>query len=217
MRKIELFISLLITLLIFNCKSTRKTTNTVNNLDDSKTLELITFLLKQEGTRFSPWKFSPNGCISEEAVFYRKNAPVFDFSQSFIAKHLEIKDSVHFNSQTNLYLNFKMTNSIVPNRKILTKKKFDELERKYLDTISINPFLDRVNLARNSPLENWLKTNCENTYYSISKPIFNETFDLAFIEFRIYYGALSGYIVEKIYAFKNGKWAEKSALRSVKW
>ncbi|MDH7448402.1 hypothetical protein [Aquimarina sp. 2201CG14-23] len=182
------------------------TTDTVSDLDTRKTRELINFLLKQEGTQYRPWRFLPEGCITEEFIYYDENAPALDFNQGFIARLLEIKDSIHFNSQKKLYLNFKMTKDIVPNKKIIPEKKIKELEREYF-----------LSLPKDSPLDNFLKINCENTIASISKPIFNKTFDLAFVEFRINYGASSGFSAKKVYAFKDGIWVDWNTIGSVNW
>lgn len=175
--------------------------NSIVDIDNSKTIEFINFLLKEKSEIFSTC-----GCITEKGLGLSGN-DLFDFHKSFITNHLDIKDSVHFNTQMNLYKNFKMTNEIVPDKKIYKEKQYRELIIKNYGSIKA--------------IDEWIKENCKGAYCSISKPIFNKTYDLALVYFSVFLEgskeAPSGYKATKTYQFKEGKWIEKSHLGSAKW
>jgi len=156
-------------------------------LDSDKTTELITQILTDERTGF----LSSN-CISEKP----KAIMPTEF-QKYVKEYLKIKDTAHLKLQLELYKKFKITNDLAPNKNILTQKQFEEFSKK--TEKGEFQFWD------------WLDENCVNGYCSISKPIFNETFDLAYVQIGFVCGGLCGSGVERIYEFKNGKWIEKES------
>ena len=175
----------------FSCKTDSKTDfNNSDELDAQKTTELITQILQQESNGYLM-----SSCITEKprAVSH----PMFSNFIEYIKDNLKIKDTIHLNSQSRLYNKFKITADLVPKKIILTKKQFEEFEQK----------------SENGGFQfwDWLDTNCENGYCSISKPIFNETFDLAYIQIATVCGRLCGSGEERIYELVNGKWIEKES------
>ena len=113
---------------------------------------------------------------------------------------LKIKDSVHYNLQSKLSSRFKITVDLVPDKTILTEEQFKEFEEK----------------SENGGFKfwKWLDENCKNGYCSITKPIFNEAFDLAYVSVGMVCGSLCGGGEERIYEYKNGKWTIKEILGS---
>ncbi|OEY71907.1 hypothetical protein APR40_14890 [Salegentibacter salarius] len=188
------YISFLFLILIFSCKSHITTDlKKLKTIDAQKTTEIITQILQDESKGFLS-----SSCITEKpkAISYPM---VSDFDE-YVKNHLKIEDTVHYNLQSHLYKNFKLTADLVPNKKILTQEQFEEFEKK----------------SENGGFSfwNWLETNCENGYSSISKPIFNETFDLAYVQLGTVCGGLCGGGEERIYELINGKWIEKESFGS---
>jgi len=178
----------------FGCKTDNNTDlKKLEELDAQKTTELITQILKDESETYLQ-----SSCITEKprAISYPM---VSDFDE-YVKNHLNIQDTVHYNLQSNLYKNFKITADLMPDKVILTQKQFEEFEKK----------------SENEGFRfwDWLDTNCENGYCSISKPIFNETFDLAYIQIGTICGSMCGAGEERIYEFVNDKWIEKETLGS---
>ena len=178
----------------FSCKTDPTTDlKKLTELDAQKTTELITQILKDESETYLS-----SSCITEKPRAI-SHPMVSDFNK-YVKSHLNIKDTIHYNLQARLYKEFKLTADLVPNKNILTQKQFEEFEKKSGD--GGFRFWD------------WLDENCENGYCSISKPIFNETFDLAYVQIGTVCGSLCGGGEERIYEFVNGKWIEKESLGS---
>ena len=180
---------------LISCKTG---TRALLDLDTRKTTALIADLLNDISEKFSPF-----GCISENGLGVTGNN-LLDFRKSSIASHLELTDSMHYETQLKLHLNFKLTPKIVPNKKIIPEETHYKL---YF-----------MNMGA---FENWVNTECGGAYCSIAKPIFNEAFNLAIVKYLIYYkdeyGDNVGYEATKIYTYKNRKWVEKSHLHSTRW
>ncbi|UMB61196.1 hypothetical protein MHL31_03090 [Lutibacter sp. A80] len=165
----------------------------LEELDAQKTTELIKQILKDESKGYLI-----SSCITEKPRAV-SHPMVSDFNE-YIKKNLKIKDTVHLNTQSRLYKRFKITSDLVKNKNILTQKQFEKFEKK----------------SKSGEFQFWdlLNTNCKDGYCSISKPIFNETFDLAYVQIGTVCGWLCGGGEERIYEFVNGKWIEKESLGS---
>ena len=128
-------------------------------------------------------------CIIEEAI------PMYVLVNSNIIKDvtekLGIKDTVHLNEQIKLYNQFKLTSDIVSDKTILTKKDFQKFEKK-------------------KPIgkSTWvlIEATCEDGYSYILKPIFNEDYTRAYVQFGNHCGGYCGGGETQIYEYKNGKW-----------
>lgn len=98
-------------------------------------------------------------------------------------KELNVKKSSHLREQIKLYKQFKIYQEIVPNKKIVEIGAFEV----YPD-------------------------GCETGYCSISKPIFNDTYDKAFVQIGNSCGMLCGGGIDRIYSKEDGIWIEKKIL-----
>jgi hypothetical protein len=165
----------------------------LEDLDAQKTTELITQILIDESN-----SYLSSNCITEKprAVSH----PIVSNFDEYMKNNLNIKDSIHYKIQLRLYKEFKITANLVPEKNILTQKQFDEFEQK----------------SENGGFKfwDWLETNCEIGFCSISKPIFNEKFDLAYVQIGTICGSLCGGGEERIYELVDGKWIEKESLGS---
>lgn len=194
MKKITLYISLIILILNSSCKTENKTNlKKLAELDAQKTTELITQILKNETKGYLS-----SSCITEKprALYY----PMVPDFGNYVIEHLKIKDTAHYESQYKLYKQFKITSKLVPNKNILTQEEFKEFEKK----------------SENGGFYfwDWLDENCKNGYCSMTKPIFNESFNLAYIIIGNFCGNLCAGGEERIYEFINGKWILKKTIGS---
>lgn len=160
-------------------------------LDAQNTTELITQILKDESEGYLQ-----SSCITEKPK--ANSHPMVSNFDEYVKKHLNIKDTIHYKLQSSLYKEFKLTSELVPDKNIITPKQFKEFEQK----------------SENGGFRfwDWLDENCENGYCSLSKPIFNETFDLAYVQIGTICGGLCGGGEERIYELVNGKWIEKESI-----
>jgi len=165
----------------------------LTELDAQKTTELIKQILIDESEGYLS-----SSCISEKprAILHPM---VSDFDE-YVKSLLNIKDTLHYKIQSRLYKKFKLTADLVPKKELLTQKQFEEFEKK--------------SESGGFRFWEWLDTNCENGYCSLTKPIFNETFDLAYVQIGTVCGGLCGGGEERIYERVNGKWIEKESLGS---
>jgi hypothetical protein len=194
LKKTTFYISFIILILNFSCKTDNKTDlKKLEDLDAQKTTELITQILKEESNGYLM-----SSCITEKPSAI--SHPMVSNFNDYVKDNLNIRDTVHLKTQSRLYKTFKITADLVPNKNILTQKQFEEFEQK----------------SGNGGFRfwDWLDSNCENGYSSISKPIFNETFDLAYVQIGTVCGGLCGGGEERIYELINGKWIEKESLGS---
>ncbi|MDN3594318.1 hypothetical protein [Zunongwangia endophytica] len=165
----------------------------LKDLDAQKTNELITHILEEKRNGYLM-----SSCITEKPRAV-SHSMVSNFND-YVKDNLNIKDTVHLKIQSRLYKKFKITADLVPNKNILTQVQFEEFKQK----------------SENSKFRfwDWFDTNCENGYCSISKPIFNEAFNLAYVQIGTVCGRLCGGGEERIYKLVNGKWIEKESLGS---
>tara|TARA_B100000949_G_C14186413_1_gene409776 strand:+ start:362 stop:895 length:534 start_codon:yes stop_codon:yes gene_type:complete len=159
--------------------------------DAQKTTELISQVLEDENKGYLS-----SSCITEKprAISH----PMFLGFDVYVKSNLNIKDTGHYKTQKHLYKQFKLTTDLVPDKNILTQKQFEGFENK----------------SENGGFQfwDWLRTNCKNGYCSISKPIFNKTYDLAYVQIGTICGELCGSGEERIYELVNGKWIVKESL-----
>ncbi|WP_255592866.1 hypothetical protein [Marixanthomonas sp. SCSIO 43207] len=193
LKKTTFYISIIVLILNFSCKTDKTDLDKSAEYDAQKTTELIMQILKDESS-----DYLSSTCITEKprAISYPM---VADFDK-YVKNHLEIKDTIHYNTQKRFYKKFKITSELVPNKNILTQKQFEEFEKK--------------SKKGEFRFWDWLDNNCKNGYCSISKPIFNETYDLAYVQIGTVCGGLCGGGEERIYEFVNGKWIEKESISS---
>ena len=189
MKKTSHNILIVFLILCIGCKERPE----LESIDQLKTAELISDLLESK----SKYLLSPS-CISEEprAISGHVNE---DF-KNYAKEHLKIVDTFHLNNQMRFRENFRISKKIAGELKLLTKQNFEDLER--LGTTAHFSFWS------------WLDENCENGYLSISKPIFNETYDLAIVQIGTVCGKLCGGGGTFIYKFDNGTWKETEILSS---
>ena len=178
----------------FGCKTDKKTDlKKSEDFDTQKTTELIKQILKDENKGYLS-----SSCITEKprAISY----PIVKDFDEYVKNHLNIKSTAHYKIQKQLYKQFKLTTDLVVDKNIITQEQFEKFEKK----------------SKNDEFRfwDWLDTNCENGYCSISKPIFNETYDLAYVQIGTVCGELCGGGEERIYELINGKWIEKESFGS---
>ena len=190
MNKTIFHISIITLILNFGCKRDLKKSW---EYDNQKTTELIIQILEDESNNYLS-----SSCITEKprTIFY----PMVMNFDKHVKKHLKIKDTIHYKKQKHFYKKFKITSKLVPNKNILTQKQFEEFEKK----------------SKNKELRfwDWLDTYCNHGYCSISKPIFNKNYDLAYIQIGKVCGESCGAGEERIYTFVNGKWIKKENISS---
>src|SRR5690606_1705617 len=146
----ELLIVILITFFFAGCKNS---TMAEENIDNIKTREVVSQIIKEielDGEEIS--------YISEKANFF-DDMPAFDYYTSLL-KDLKIKDSSHLNKQIELYKDFAFDENFSFGKKIIP------------DTLRPN------NKEELIEFEKYLKYNCTGTILTISKPIFNEDYNL---------------------------------------
>jgi len=193
MKKTTFFIAILLYLLTISCKNkSSSNSNRIKHLDSIKTTELLKQISKDEKKNY----LAPN-CITEKP---RATFTTINVSNKSIKKLLNIKDSIHYKFQLESYKKFRITQDLFPDKNILTEAQFKEFKKKSKE----NRF----------SFWDWMDKNCKSGYCSISKPIFNETYDLAFVKIGIVCGGLCGGGEGRIYEFKNGKWHVKSVIGS---
>jgi hypothetical protein len=176
-------------LILASCKKELKTNvSELKKLDSEKTTELLTQIFEDEKNGFLL-----TNCITEKTRGV--NYPMVPDFDEYVKNHLGIKDSIHYKLQSELYKQFVLTSDIAKGKNIITQSQFKEFERK--SELGEFRFWD------------WLEDNCTDGYSSISKPIFNENYTLAYIQIGNVCGGLCGGGEERIYEYINGKWIEK--------
>lgn len=171
----------------FSCQKDLKK---FEELDTRKSTELIMQIIKDEG----------DGYLSANCILEIKKAGAIHLIEEDLQKQLGIMDTLHLSLQLQLHDDFQITADLFPQKNIITQKNIDEIINKSKDG--------------RTDFNNWLDANCENEFCFIGKPIFNETFDLAYVEIGSYCGSLCGGGETRIYEFVNGKWLEKKSLSS---
>lgn len=182
-RNSDLILVLLLLAFSVSCKTNSKINLSV---DTQKSRELINQVLLDNKD-----DYASSNCIYETYDTYTILA---NFDEQ-VKKNIGINNKKHYDSQKELYENFKITKEIVSKKHILTKEKKQEL-------IDRNVFID------------WLRENHgKKFYFSISKPIFNETYDKAFVKIEKKPNAffsISG--KDEIYHLEKGIWRLKFTL-----
>ncbi|MEX0997589.1 MAG: hypothetical protein WDZ45_11110 [Flavobacteriaceae bacterium] len=183
MKKNIVYILSLTFLLNLGCKENTKTDS--QNLDREKTNEILTQIIND-----STDLYMDTNCISEKN---RLLYTIFTTDlNNYIKNQLGINEEEHLKNQMELFHNFRFTENLTFGKQIITVLDFKEFE----------------NQAENGNYTfwTWLDSNCENGYLSISKPVFNETFDKAFVIIGSICGGKCGGGETRFYKFKNGKW-----------
>lgn len=172
-----------------SCKNENKQNiSELKKIDSEKTIELLTQIFEDEKNGF----LSTN-CLTEKTRAI--NYPMVADFDKYVKNRLGIKDSTHYKVQSELYKKFVLTSKIAKGKNIITQIQFKEFEKK--SELGEFKFWD------------WLEQNCSDGYSSISKPIFNENYTLAYIQIGNVCGGLCGGGEERIYKYINGKWIEK--------
>jgi hypothetical protein len=137
-------------------------------------------------------------CISEKSRAVE--LPEYSEINQILNIYLDIRDSTHLRIQKEKFKDFKMTPELAGNLHIITEYDFERFEyQSKTKGIDFFEILDSL---------------CVNGYFSISKPIFNETFDLAFVQIGEVCGPLCGGGEMIIYEWNSGKWFEKERISS---
>mgnify|MGYP003630284048 CR=1 FL=1 len=175
--------------MLFSCNNDSKPSlEELKKRDAEKTTELLTQIFENEKD-----VYLATNCISEKPrATYQPNVPDFD---EYIKEHLSIKDSTHYKLQTDLYKQFSLITEYAKGKNIITASDFKEFEQK--------------SESGGFSFWDWLENNCSDGYSSISKPIFNEDYTLAYIRVGNICGELCGGGEERIYEYQNGKWILK--------
>lgn len=130
-------------------------------------------------------------------------SPVIDDDfKTMIQDELKIEDINHLNFQLKLFKDFKINPELINAKTIITNDEF-------------NNFVKLTHLVKNEDYSyiDWLeKKNCRYGFSSISKPIFNESYTVALIDFVKFCGPLCGGRMMGIYELEDNKWKLKKTL-----
>ncbi|WP_437397168.1 hypothetical protein [Flagellimonas lutimaris] len=156
-----------------------------NDLDRIKTIELLTFILNDSSD-----PFMESECIAEKNQLYY--AVITTDLRNFIKTELEIVNEEHLNRQLDLYRHFRLTKDLSFGKKVITE----------------NMFVDFKNRAQElkQDLYEWLNSICQSEFISVSKPIFNDSYDKALITVGNICGGKCGAGETRTYELKNDKW-----------
>jgi hypothetical protein len=154
-------------------------------MDREKTNELLGLIIND-----STDLYTASSCISERNKLY--HVIMTTDLPNFLKTELGIKDKEHLKRQLELYKTFKLNENLAVGKKIITEKEFKE-------------FSDQAEKG-NHILYPWLNSNCENGYLSLSKPVFNDTYDKALVTIGTICGGKCGSGETRTYEFLNGKW-----------
>jgi hypothetical protein len=186
LKKIIFYILPLLSTLILCCKSELKT----NDFDKHKTAEFFSQVIQND-------ELLRTNCVLETSTW--KLSEFENDFKIYLHEILNIKDTTHLNSQLKLYKDFIVTNEIASGKKILKKE----------DYINFNQTLENNEIK----YLDWLEHHsCKRGFNSVSKPIFNETFDLAIIHIEEICGPLCGGSWIILFEHKNNKWRQKEIL-----
>ncbi|WP_028888515.1 hypothetical protein [Tenacibaculum ovolyticum] len=181
MKKTKSYILSLVIILTLSCKNKSKIETKKNiDLDLKKTSELITQILIDKND-----SYLSSSCISESRKPFT-SSNFFDIVEK-ANQYLNIKDSLHLKNQADFFNDFKIIKRATLNKKVITEKQYNELKSK-------------------RKFWKWIEINCEKGYCSISKPIFNETYDLACIQIyqKLFSFDFSSEIIIYEYKIENG-------------
>lgn len=178
MKKLIKLFFMIIILSNYSCNKNIKTQFNTDKTDSIKSAELISHILSR-----------PNNikCISEKGI---NNYDLKQMSYDMY-KYLKITDTTHFNSQIRLFEKFKINKNMVPGMNIVSVELIDKL---------IN---DENN--RKSTWKEIFK-DCKMGFNTLSKPLFNENYDIAIVQSGLICGSLCGGSETSIYRFEHNKW-----------
>ncbi|WP_147405069.1 hypothetical protein [Aquimarina sp. AD10] len=156
-------------------------------------MEFINQLLQKESL-LGDKSFLDTDCIIEQSVW--KSKLIEDKFKLYIQENLKIENINFLNFQIDLFNKFKITQELVPKKNIIENREYIEFNESFKDNEFA--YLD------------WLeKKNCKKGFSSISKPLFNENYDLAMVRFEKICGPLCGGGVIVLYELKSKKWMQK--------
>lgn len=163
--------------------------------DDKATKKFIRQLIENEKEIHQEKSFINSTCILEHPEWRS-----FDNELKLkIQEELGIENKTFLQFQVDLFNKFKITKGLTPQKNIITNQEYIQFN----ESFSKNEFayLD------------WLyKINCKQGVSSISKPLFNENYDLAIIRFERICGPLCGGGLLALYEITKGKWKQKKIL-----
>ncbi|WP_408030554.1 hypothetical protein [Tenacibaculum xiamenense] len=122
--------------------------------------------------------------------------------KTFVSRYLKIKDLIHLEKEFELYKNFKITPEMVNFKKLIAEEK-------------INDFTKLAGFTRDNDYKyiDWLISNgCKYGFGVISRPIFNEEYNMAIIRLETVCGPLCGGGLIAIYKLHNEEWAVEKIL-----
>ncbi|QNR25133.1 hypothetical protein [Croceimicrobium hydrocarbonivorans] len=185
----KFLIPIIVLISTFSCKSELDNHEVqLRETDSLKTRELINQILERE-QKFPRFP----SCISEKprAIELRRYK---QFDQ-ILNTYLDIRDSIHLKIQKEKFKDFKISPELAGKLQIITEYDFEKFENQ--------------SKTKGTDFFEILDSLCVNGYFSISKPIFNETFDLAVVQTGVICGGFCGGGEMTIYEWINGKWLEK--------
>ncbi len=188
----KFLIPIIILISTFGCKSELDIHEVkLRETDSLKTVELVNQILARERKR----PMFPS-CISEKPRAVE--LPRYGQIDQVLNIYLDIRDSTHLRIQKERFKDFKVTSELAGDLQIITEDDFEKFENQ--------------TKTKGTDFFEILDSLCVNGYFSISKPIFNETFDLAFVQTGVICGGLCGGGEITIYEWNNGKWFEKERI-----
>ncbi len=165
--------------------------------DDKETKKFIRQLIKKEKEIQQEKSFINSICILEHPEWR-------SFDNEFklkIQKELGIENKAFLELQIDLFNKFKITKELTPQKNIITDQEY----------IQFNESFNKNEFA----YLDWLdKMNCQQGFSSISKPLFNENYDLAIVRFEKICEPLCGGGLLALYEITKGKWKQKKILDS---
>ena len=192
MKSLRFFYIALFLVSNFSCNNLLKKTD--EDLYSEKTNELITQILDD----FS----DESSCIIEPYIqnlveFKKTHLPpdIFPKIKSDIMKALDVENDSIFNKLINLSNSFRFDKSTL-------NTDLHYISREYYNSLLSEKGYEGAILYL-------MENECEKDFIALSKPIFNEDFSIAIIEFE---GMMSGSLIA--FKFENGKWIDFELISS---
>ncbi len=167
------------------------------NYDFKATKKFIKQLIENEKEIHQEKSFISSNCILEHPEWR-----TFDNEVKLkIQEELGIENKAFLEFQIDLFNKFKITKDLTPKKNIITNEEY----------IQFNESFNKNEFA----YLDWLdKMDCKQGFSSISKPLFNENYNLAIIRFEKICGPLCGGGLLALYEITKGKWKQKKILDS---
>ncbi|TCI90960.1 hypothetical protein [uncultured Tenacibaculum sp.] len=163
--------------------------------DDKITKDFIKQLIESQEKLYQERSFIHSNCILEQPEW----TLIDNEFTSIIQKELKIENKTFLEFQIDLLNDFKIVKELTPNKKIITDLEYN----KFNESFKENEFA----------YIDWLdEMSCKEGFSSISKPIFNEKYNLAVIRYEKVCGPLCGGGVIAIYELIKGKWQQKKII-----